>query len=225
MPRAAAIREAQPRRFVVHNSYEQIQRAAVIVVAREGYHQATVRAICAEAGISARSFHEHFSGKQEAVLSAVEAALDQVMGFCQESFQEQPSWPDAVWSTLELCAEWAANEPAFARVSTVELLTIGPEARELLHSLMDAFGMFLAPGHRLLDTPAPRSLETTISERVFELLYTHNLHNRPPNLYELIPEVTRTALTPFLGVQQTENFIAAREARDSAQTRLRRRSR
>lgn len=222
MTRAAAIHEAQNLRFVVHNSYEQIQRAAVIVVAREGYDQTTVRAICAEAGVSARSFHEHFSGKQEVVLTAVEAALDQVMGFCQANFQSRASWPEAVWSTLELCAEWAANEPAFARVTTVELLSVGPEARELLHSLMDAFGMFLAPGHRLLDSPAPPSLETTIGERVFELLYTHNLHNQPPRLYELIPDVTRAALTPFLGVRQTEDFIAAREARDSAQA-LRRR--
>ncbi|HEX3392075.1 MAG TPA: TetR/AcrR family transcriptional regulator, partial [Solirubrobacteraceae bacterium] len=179
-----------------------------------GYRDSTVGDICAEAGISARCFHEHFASKQEVVLTAVEAALDQVMGYCQECFLASGDWPDAVWNTFELCAEWATNEPAFARVTTVELLTIGPDARELLHSLMDAFALFLAPGHQLIDSPAPGQLDQTISERVFELLYSHNAHNYPPRLLELIPEVARTALTPFLGVRETERFIAERSRRD-----------
>lgn len=220
MPHATVTREVEPRRFVVHNTYEQIQLAAVKVVARDGYQEATVREICAEAGISARSFHEHFAGKQEVVLTAIEAALDQVMGYCQESFQDGTSWADAVWNTLELCAEWATNEPAFARVTTVELLTIGPDARELLHSLMDAFALFLQPGHLLLDSPPPPSLDESICERVFELLHAHNTRNYPPKLSELIPEVTRTALTPFLGVSQTEQFIARRELQTRASPRV-----
>jgi len=219
MQNLASIREAQPRRFVVHNTYEQIQRAAVNVVARRGYQQTTVREICAEAGISARSFHEHFSDKQEAVLTAVEAALDQAMGCCKEVFQAAGSWPDAIYSTLELCAEWAANEPAFARVSTVELLAVGPDARELLNSLMDASALFLQPGHELLDSPASRSLDQTISERVFELLYTHIAQDRSADLFELLPEVARTVLTPFLGVSGTEELIVARERRATIRLR------
>jgi AcrR family transcriptional regulator len=208
---AAAIREV-PRRFVVHNTHEQIQLATVHVVAAQGYQAMSVRDICAEANISVETFQEHFSDKQEVVLTAVEAGLDQLMGYCQEVFQAAPTWPDAIWDTIETCTEWSTSEPAFAIATTIELLTIGPDARELLRSLMDAFALFLQPGHALLESPATHTLDKTIGERVFELLYTHLTHNPPETLSTLIPEVTRTALTPFIGPQATEAFIVHRQA-------------
>ncbi|MGA9875670.1 MAG: helix-turn-helix domain-containing protein [Solirubrobacteraceae bacterium] len=210
--RATAILHESPRRFVVNNMHEQIQLAAVRVVAKKGYSAVSVRDVCAEAHISAKMFNEHFSSKQEVVLTAVEAALDQVMGYCQEAFQAAPTWEDGIWDTLEIGAEWAEQEPAFATATVVQMLTIGPDARELLHSLMDAFALFLQPGYRLLESPAQRTLDETISGRVFELLYTHLTRNPPETLSRLIPEVARTALTPFLGPQATEAFIARREA-------------
>src|SRR5580704_15635331 len=141
--RAATIREAQPRRFVVNNTYEQIQLAAVRVVAAKGYNETSVRDICAEAHISGRSFHEHFASKEEAVFSGVEAGVDQVMGFCQEVYKSSPSWPDSIWDGLHAYAEWTRNEPSFARTGVVELLSVGPSAKELVQSLMEAFMIFL----------------------------------------------------------------------------------
>lgn len=213
MPHADAIREV-PRRFVVHNTHEQIQAAAVRVIAAKGYQAMGVRDICAEAHISVEIFDEHFSDKQEVALTAVEAGLDQLMGYCQEAFRAAPTWPDAIWDTMETCADWARHEPAFTIATTVELLTIGPDARDLLRSLMDAFALFLRPGHALLKSSATHTLDQTIGEHIFELLYTHNMHNPPETLATLLPEVVRTALTPFLGPVATETFIARREADD-----------
>ncbi len=102
---AASLREA-PRRFIVHNTHEQIQLAAVRVVAAKGYHQTSVRDICAEAHISARSFHEHFASKEEAVFSGIEAGVDSVMGFGQEIYKSSTNWPDAVWDGMHAYAEW-----------------------------------------------------------------------------------------------------------------------
>jgi AcrR family transcriptional regulator len=210
MPRVEAIRDV-PRRFVVHNTHEQIQLAAIHAVAANGYQALSVRDICAEAHISAETFYKHFSDKQEVVLTAVEAGLDQVMGYCQEAFRAAPTWPDAIWDALKTCTDWAEQEPAFATASTIELLTIGPDARELLRSLIDAFALFLQPGHALLESHAPQALDKSIGERVFELLYTHLAQNPPDTLPEIVPEVARTALTPFIGPQATESLIARRE--------------
>ncbi len=211
MPRAEVIREI-PRRFVVHNTHEQIQLAAIHAVAANGYQAMSVRDICAQANISSETFYKHFSDKQEVMLTAVEAGLDQVMGYCQEAFRAAPTWPDGVWDALTTCTDWAQQEPAFATASTIELLAIGPDARELLRSLIDAFALFLQPGHTLLESHVAHALDKSIGERVFEMLYTHLMHNPPETLSVLVPEVARTALTPFLGPQATETFIAEREA-------------
>lgn len=216
---AAAIREAQPRRFVVHNTYEQIQLAAVRVVARKGYQETTVRDICAEAHISARSFHEHFASKQDAVFSGVEAGVDHVMGFCQEVYRGSSSWPDAIWDGMHAYIEWTRNEPAFARTGIVEMLSAGPAAMELARSLMDAFSIFLQPGYELLDPAAAGSLDEPVTQRFFELLYLHITQHSVETIETIFPELVRTILTPFMGPQATERFIADRE---SGQTAVRR---
>lgn len=200
-----------PRRFVVHNRHEHIQAAAVRVVAAKGYQATRVRDICEAAHISIGSFHEHFADKQEAVLSGVEAGVDQVMGFCQEVYRKSPGWTDAVWDGLTAYAEWAHAEPEFTRTGIVELVSIGPAALELLHSVMDAFAIFLQPGYELLEPSAVGSLDEPISRRVFELLYLHVTRDRPQTIGTLVPELVRTGLTPFLGPAATEEFIAHRE--------------
>jgi AcrR family transcriptional regulator len=212
MRHAARIREA-PRRFVVHNTYEQIQLAAVRVVAAKGYHDTGVRDICAEANISARSFHEHFSSKEEAVFSGVEAGVDHIMGFCQEIYKRSPSWPDAVWDGLHAYAEWITHEPAFARTGIVELLTVGPTAHELTQSLMDAFSIFLQPGYDLLDPSAGGSLDQPVTQRFFELLYIQITQHSTESVPTILPDLVRTILTPFMGPKPTEEFIAKREAK------------
>jgi AcrR family transcriptional regulator len=210
---AAAIREVQPRRFVVHNTYEQIQAAAVRVVARKGYGTATVRDICAEAHISARSFHEHFASKQEAVFSGVEAGVDRVMGFGQQIYRSSPSWPDAVWDGMHAYVEWTQNEPAFTRTGVVELLSAGPAAIELTQSLMDAFTIFLQPGYELLDPSAVGSLDQPVTQRFFEILYLRITRHSVEAIPAILPELIRTILTPFMGPAATEEFIAQREGR------------
>lgn len=216
---AASIREAQPRRFVVHNTYEQIQLAAVKVVARKGYQAATVREICAEANISARSFHEHFPSKQEAVFSGVEAGVDRVMGFCQEVYRGAHSWPDSVWDGMNAYVEWAENEPAFARTGIVELLSAGPAAIELMQSLMEAFSIFLQPGYDLLEPAAAGSLDQPVTQRFFELLYVHITTKSIETVHTILPDLVRTILTPFMGPAATEEFIARREAEEPSRLR------
>jgi AcrR family transcriptional regulator len=211
MRHAARIGGAQ-QRFVVHNTYEQIQLAAVRVVAARGYHEASVREICAEANISARSFHEHFSSKQEAVFSAIEAGVDRLMGHCREIYKTSPSWPDATWDGLQAYAEWTSDEPAFAQTGVVELLSVGPPAVELLHSLMDAFSIFLQPGYELLGSAPVGSLDQAVTQRFFELHYLHLTQHSAETISTIIPEMARTLLTPFMGPQATDEFIARRQS-------------
>jgi AcrR family transcriptional regulator len=208
---ATAVHQA-PRRFIVHNTHEQIQLATVRVVAAKGYHQTSVRDICAEAHISARSFHEHFSSKEEALFSGIEAGVDRVMGFCQEVYKRSTTWPDAVWDGMHAYSEWIVNEPAFARAGIVELLSVGPTAHELTQSLMDAFSIFLQPGYDLLDRSAAGSLDQPVTQRFFELLYLQITRHSTESILTILPDLARTILTPFMGPQATEEFIAKRES-------------
>jgi AcrR family transcriptional regulator len=204
-----------PRTFVAHNLHERIQAAAARAIAADGYEATTVRDICIEASISPEAFREHFKDKQEAAMSAIEAAVDQVMMDLRQTFKAAPTWPEAIWDTAGTAVDWMALEPAFARLAFVEMLNAGEAALELLQSLMDAFGMFLEPGYELVPAKAPsRSLvDETVGNAVFGLLHEHIVREGPETIRVALPELVRAILTPFLGAEETNRFVAERSAR------------
>lgn len=206
------------RRFPTPNAHERIHAATAAVVAAEGYERATVEAICAAAEISTQSFAEHFRGKLEATLSAVESAADHVMADCRAAFASAPGWPEAVWAATGVFTDWAACEPAFARLALVEMPKAGRPAQELMRSLIDAFALFLAPGYRLAGGLAipPGSLDAAIGEAELALLREHVLRESPETLPAIAPELASAALAPFLGARGAQRFVAERVAAEQA---------
>jgi AcrR family transcriptional regulator len=203
-----------PRRFVTRNEHDQIQAAVARAIAAKGYEATTEEDICAEAHIALRVFHEHFPGKQEAAISALEAGADQRMAHCQEAFQLASTWPEAIWAACEAYTDWMANEPDFARLGLVEILAIGPPGRELLRSLLDAFALFLQPGYRFAprDTPSARTVDESVADTIFGLLHGHVVEDSPETLPTIVPELARAVLTPFLGAERAEAFVADQQA-------------
>ncbi len=77
---------------------------------------------------------------------------------------------------------------------------------------MDAFAIFLQPGYDLLDPSAAGSLDQPVTQRFFEILYLHVIGDSVATISTIIPELVRTILTPFMGIQATGQFIAARQS-------------
>jgi hypothetical protein len=77
---------------------------------------------------------------------------------------------------------------------------------------MEAFMIFLQPGYDLLDPAAAGSLDEPVTQRFFEVLYLYISQNSAETVSTIIPELARTLLTPFIGTQATEEFIARRAA-------------
>lgn len=203
------------RMFVAHNLHERIQKATARAVAAHGFEDTTVENICTEAQVSEKVFHEHFSNTQEAAMSALEAGVDQVMVDLRETFKAAPSWPEAIWDTFGAYLQWFAHEPAFGRLAVVEMMAAGEAALELLQSLMDAFGMFLEPGYKLFPAKAPsrRLVDEMVGNAVFGLLHEHIVREGPETAPAILPELVRKILTPFLGAEATNAFVAERSAR------------
>ncbi|WP_195760650.1 TetR/AcrR family transcriptional regulator [Agromyces kandeliae] len=69
--------EPGSRRRGVAETTAAIERAAIDLVAEHGYDQVTVDMICQAAGISQRTFFNHFKTKDAALLGTDEPAIDQ----------------------------------------------------------------------------------------------------------------------------------------------------
>lgn len=64
-PRAAAARTGRPRRFESEDELRLLLDAAMVVMGRNGYVDASVADILGEANLSTRSFYRHFESKDQ----------------------------------------------------------------------------------------------------------------------------------------------------------------
>ncbi len=205
-----------PYRFLPRNEHERIQAAVAQAIAAKGYKAATVRDICAAGSFSPQTFNAHFPGKREATIDTLEAGADHRMTCCRDAFEAFDNWPESIWATLQAHTDWMADNPTFARLGLVEILAMGPTGSALLRSLLDAFAIFLAPGYRLApqDTPEARIVDETVANGVFRLMHRHVVRESPETLPTIMPEMGLVVLTPFLGAEQADAFVAEHEARE-----------
>src|SRR5215475_30569 len=64
--------------FVAANQRERIMAAVAQAAAELGYPEMSVEAIIARAGVSRRTFYEHFKNKEEAFLAAYDTFVHQL---------------------------------------------------------------------------------------------------------------------------------------------------
>jgi AcrR family transcriptional regulator len=73
-------RHGLSRSFVAENQRERILAAVADVVSAASYAEMTVEGIIVTAGVSRRTFYEHFKNKDDAFLAAYDAITAQLVG-------------------------------------------------------------------------------------------------------------------------------------------------
>ena len=112
-------------------------------VAHKGYAAATIEDIVRDAGVSKKTFYEHFSDKLDCFLAAYEAASDELLAHVREAQEAadvggapaEGSPPGGEWlartrAGIHAYLRWLAAEPELARVFLIEIAAAGPEALE-----------------------------------------------------------------------------------------------
>jgi AcrR family transcriptional regulator len=112
-------------------------------VAEKGYAATTIDDIVRGAGVSKKTFYEHFQDKLGAFLAAYEAASDELYEHVRVA-QDAASPTDDAWlerthAGIRAYLRWLAAEPALARVFLVEVAAAGPEALACRERLRDRY--------------------------------------------------------------------------------------
>src|SRR5262249_43880395 len=122
-------RHGLSRRDVVRSQRSRILTAVTQVVAEDGYQAARVTDVIARAGVSRKTFYEHFSDKEECFLAAYDTNLADLMGATSAGFdRSDDDWAERVRSGLTAFLEGLASRPEAARMCMVEVLAAGPKA-------------------------------------------------------------------------------------------------
>jgi AcrR family transcriptional regulator len=196
-------RHGLSRRFVVQNQRERILAAVADVTSAASYAEMTVEDIIVTAGVSRRTFYEHFKNKEAAFLAAYDEVVAQLFAGVQAAVEVETDFPARVRAGLGAFLDFVAGEPAFARMCIVEVLTAGPEAIARRNSAMSIFAQMIDENAQELlgQRDLPALTAETIVGGIYEVLYTRVLRGEIREMTDLLPDLTYSALLPYVGAE------------------------
>jgi AcrR family transcriptional regulator len=116
--------------LVAASQHTRLLEAVGRAVAEKGYAGATIDDVVRGAGVSKKTFYEHFRDKEDCFIAAYEAASDELFERVRAAQQEPQDWPERTRARIRAYLRWLAGDPALARVFLIEVGAAGPRAAE-----------------------------------------------------------------------------------------------
>jgi AcrR family transcriptional regulator len=194
-------RHGLPRAFVAENQRERILSAVADVTSVVGYREMSVEDVIVTAGVSRRTFYEHFKSKDDAFLAAFDAVQAQLLATVTEAYNREKQGADRLRAGLAAFLDFIAREPAFARMCIVEALAAGSEAVTRRNAAMATFAEIIDENARALGTPLhpPQLTAETIVGGIYEVIYTRVVRGEIRELPRLLPDLMYSAVLPYAG--------------------------
>lgn len=194
-------RHGLPRSFVVRNQRERIIDAVAEVSSAAGYGAMAVEDVIRWAGVSRRTFYDHFRSKEDAFLATYDEATNRLTGGVWRAQASAGTFAARTRAGLEALLAFAASEPAFADMCIVQVLAAGPRAIERRNAMLRAFEGLIIDNARALPPerrPPPITAEVVVGG-IYEVVRTHVVQGATRELPAVLPDLLFLALLPYLG--------------------------
>jgi AcrR family transcriptional regulator len=199
---------------VIKNQRERMLAAVADVSSAASYAEMSVEDIIVTAGVSRRTFYEHFKNKEDAFLAAYEEASGRLLAAVRAGYESRETFADRVLAGIEMFLMLLAADPAFARMCIVEVMAAGPEAVQRRNDAMQAFAMMIEENAReLLHEPPPSELTAeTVVGGIYDVIYTRIQRGEIRQLPELAPDLAKSALMHYLGPEAAASVAASKSS-------------
>jgi AcrR family transcriptional regulator len=205
-------RHGLPREFVIRNQQTRIVDGMARAVARKGYAATVVADVLAEAGVSRRTFYEHYRSKEDCFLRAFDGIVDGIVRRVADVYAEPGPWPVRATRAIATFVDILYREPDLARMCVVEALSAGPEAVGRYERAVRRFEVFFDEAAELSPHRAslPDGLAPAVVAALVGVIYRALVADGADALPRLLPALVYIVLAPYLGAG------AAREAAEGA---------
>jgi len=189
------------RSFVSANQRERILSAVAEAAAELGYAEMSVEAIIARAGVSRRTFYEHFKNKEDAFLSAYDAVVHQQAQHVRRAYFKETTVRERLRAGIAAYLEFTAGEPELARMCIVEVLAAGPRAMARRNQAMRMFADIIEDNiHELMPGCRRAGLAAeTIVGGIHEVVFNRIISDRLDELPGLADDLLETILMLDVG--------------------------
>jgi AcrR family transcriptional regulator len=202
MHQLPAGRHGLDRSFVVENQRERMLAAVADVTYSAGYAAMTVEDICSTAGVSRRTFYDHFKSKEDVYLAAFDAISAQLLESVTKAYDSTEGLVARAGAALQAFLDFIASEPTFADMCIVEVMAAGTAAVKRRNAAMQGFAALI---QRAVDEEIPEGarppelVAETIVGGIYEVVYSRVVQGRTDDLPGLMPDLLFSMLLPYIG--------------------------
>lgn len=188
-------RHAAAREVVLASQRGRLLEAMAACVAEQGYAATTVAHVIARAGVSRKTFYEHFPDKHACFLAAWEVGFEILLTQVVEAVAHATTWQEQLRVGARVFLEVLAAEPDFARSFLIEVLSAGEDALERRAAMNRRFADVIADGYRTARAedpslgPLPAFIPQAAAGAVSELTAEHVRTRGVEGIMELAPQI------------------------------------
>jgi AcrR family transcriptional regulator len=197
-------RHGLPREIVAENQRQRLSAGVIAAVAEHGYAATTIAQITKAAGLSRRTFYEHFANKEACFAAAYEASFAYVREAAETAAASEEEWPGRVRAGLRGLLEALAPEPDLAAFFLIAPPSAGGQIVDRHHLAMRELVSALTAGApRPAGSPEPSEIrEQALAGGISRLVMRKLGGDEAESLPELLPALTELVLRPYLGGEE-----------------------
>jgi AcrR family transcriptional regulator len=209
LARLPAGRHGLPPEFVAHNQRERLIASFIALLDEVGYDRVTITAVTEGAGVSSRTFYEHFETVEDCYAAAFDSVLRRLGTVLEEAFDSEREWPLRVRAALAAWLDYLAADPALARLLTAEPFVAGPAIASRYKEALERAVPYLRAGREFRGEQGellPATTEKGLLGAVNGLIARQVKAGRGEDLRDLLPDLLQFALTPYLGAAEAHRL-------------------
>jgi AcrR family transcriptional regulator len=210
-------RHSVPSEEVARQQRLRLMAGMLDAVGEQGYVATSVADVLSRAGVSRRTFYEHFSDKEDCFLQAFDHVATIGREAVGDAFRKEDGWRRAVRTGLSTFLHTAAANPRFARACLVEILAVGPEGVRRRDAATEPFQRFFAQGREQAPEGVriPETVAETLVGGILETVSARVMRDEADRLPELLDALVYWSLVPFVGPIEAAAAPSARTGRSA----------
>src|SRR4051812_12103212 len=118
------------REVVLASQRGRLVDGIAAAVAEKGYPATTVADVVGRAGVSRKTFYEHFEDKLDCFLAAYDTGVEVLLGELQAAWDRPGTFLERLEAAVDAYLLTLTGAPDFARTFLIEALAAGPRALE-----------------------------------------------------------------------------------------------
>ena len=118
--------QALPREQVAAHQRERLYEAMIEAVDEQGFVASTISDLVKRAGVSRRSFYEHFENKEECLLATYDSLVAGLTERIVAGYDPKAPWTEQIERLVRAIFDASSERPDAARLVSVEMGAAGP---------------------------------------------------------------------------------------------------